>query len=63
MKPTKIDCKGCRVKRSDEILGCIFETRNRIKLCPCIDCLVKVICSKFCDKRNNRRYFILKAQG
>jgi hypothetical protein len=37
-------CKGCRVKNI--CLNTMWST-----LCPCIACLVKVMCSQTCDDR------------
>lgn len=40
-------CKGCLVINS----ACIFvKTRDQDK-CPCIQCLVKMMCTKVCKER------------
>ena len=46
------ECKGCRNLREPG-MGCIFKNRELINLCPCRECLVKVICKEFCYKRND----------
>ena len=38
-------CQGCRAG------SCLFTKHKREKLCCCIDCLVKVVCNQWCDKR------------
>jgi len=50
-------CKGCRyLKFSMESL-CLFRKHNAAKICPCIDCLVKIIChNAICDKRSVEWY-------
>lgn len=44
----KKECKGCSVVKE-----CYMKTwykHNSVKVyCPCITCLVKIVCSKNCD--------------
>ena len=42
-------CKGCPLINS----YCVFKMSKYMKVCPCIDCLIKVLCNKVgCLKRN-----------
>lgn len=41
-------CKGCRFDRT----FCYFLNTNKKSLCPCINCLVKVMCKEVCCLRN-----------
>ena len=52
MKPTKIDCKGCGIAK---YVICSFNRYSLEHECPCIDCLVKVMCNKTCDYRQEVR--------
>jgi hypothetical protein len=45
MERTKEMCQGCRAG------GCLFVKNDREELCSCIECLVKVVCNQWCDKR------------
>ena len=38
-------CKGCQVAE------CMFIVKGREELCPCIECLVKVVCQAWCIVR------------
>jgi hypothetical protein len=38
-------CRGCRAG------GCLFVKWQCEHLCSCVDCLVKVICNQWCEKR------------
>lgn len=47
----KEDCDGCRIPRtwgSGVICSAAIEKQYE---CPCINCLVKIVCSKFCNLR------------
>ena len=57
-------CKGCQVKatksNSKEYKNmCIFSEYQVIHLCPCKDCLLKVMCSSTCDIRDKLRAHLL----
>ncbi len=41
-------CKGCPQKGP----YCAFIEANIEDKCPCIECLIKVMCNKTCDLRN-----------
>jgi hypothetical protein len=38
-------CQGCKT------VSCMFIIRSHEEICPCNNCLVKVICDQWCDKR------------
>jgi hypothetical protein len=45
-------CKGCRLHRMEtDKFNCGFDERGAQSYCPCINCLVKVVCQKRCHKR------------
>jgi hypothetical protein len=41
----RLICRGCRAGE------CLFVKNQREELCICIECLVKVICNQWCEKR------------
>ena len=43
-------CKGCIMTRVGGSY-CAYVDHNREEECPCIDCLVKVMCNDVCYKR------------
>ena len=43
-------CKGCRLLRYYGI-RCAFPMAHKVHLCLCVNCLVKVMCKKFCRER------------
>lgn len=44
-------CQGCySIKRK---IYCGFMNYSTEEKCPCINCLVKVVCENRCDSRNN----------
>lgn len=43
------DCAGCNQKRRD-VCTLFISTINRER-CPCVKCLVKVMCQSRCEKR------------
>lgn len=45
-------CKGCNVIRKE---SCFFIAVKEVRQCPCVECLVKPMCSPngSCDKRND----------
>jgi len=45
-------CSGCSVIRL-KIQTCYIKVCDREKLCPCKECLVKVICNVMCYKYIN----------
>lgn len=50
-KPT---CDGCSSTRSseDQIPLClVFHVKDKFGGCPCMECLLKVMCSHMCDER------------
>lgn len=51
-------CKGCRYLRFNMGNLCLFRNEDKIKYCPCTDCLVKITCSGvnggICDKRKGQ---------
>ncbi len=54
------NCKGCNVMKGT-ITICFFNRyRNiyhKIEKCPCVQCLVKVMCKKSCYKRDLAKFF------
>lgn len=44
------ECKGCRM--NSNIMACYFISSNIVELCPCGNCLVKPMCTEFCDERD-----------
>jgi hypothetical protein len=57
MNKLKIYCKGCslktRIEDTKSLANCMIATYNKYKKCPCIECLVKVMCNDkaLCRKR------------
>lgn len=50
-----VKCKGCRIYREDtDRFKCGFVSLNAQSYCPCINCLVKVVCQERCGKRLNQ---------
>ena len=47
------NCKGCRLIGKEE--NCLIVQFDRIDECPCINCLVKVMCKGLCEERHNKR--------
>ena len=56
-------CRGCSVYEQDCYLSQLSDPMSQkpitVEECPCIDCIVKVMCDKACDKfqihvRNHR---------
>jgi hypothetical protein len=57
-------CKGCQIKAAKSGSAeyrdmCIFVEYRQIDICPCKECLLKVMCSKTCDIRNKLRAHLL----
>ena len=61
------DCKGCRseqyAKKCNTVCGvlhsCIKQESTTVKnlsMCPCVDCIVKVMCNESC--RQHEQYTI-----
>lgn len=53
------ECKGCTRFYDKSLLSlkCIFHRNNQVKICPCLNCLVKTMCSKSrtaCALRNEK---------
>ena len=47
---TEESCKGCKCYEDEGITWCgIFDYLDNEE-CPCMNCLVKVMCEMFCDK-------------
>lgn len=44
-------CDGCFIK--DRIGYCFTHAVENGENCPCVNCLIKVICSKACEDRIN----------
>ena len=54
-------CKGCilyeeHLEKSDSYITCIGYLQKD-KTCPCITCLVKVMCKSCCDKLRNTSWW------
>jgi hypothetical protein len=49
MEPRRI-CRGCVMMKIDRYV-CLFRASMLEDECPCIECLVKVICEESCDTR------------
>ncbi len=47
-------CKGCMMGR--EYTLCYFEELDIEEKCPCVECLVKVMCNESCSKRDGVKY-------
>lgn len=41
-------CRGCSVKHACSTFK--YKNIERVRLCPCIECMVKVMCSHACDE-------------
>lgn len=54
------ECRGCRI--SSKSTFCCFKLAQSQKKCPCIECLVKVVCKKECLKRLQSRADIMKGK-
>jgi hypothetical protein len=51
-------CRGCRYSKLGDVRAksiCIIAKLQIEGKCPCINCLVKVMCNKQCDIRISRR--------
>jgi hypothetical protein len=48
-KPRRV-CRGCVMMKMEHYV-CLFRTSMLEDKCPCIECLVKVICEESCEKR------------
>ena len=61
-------CRGCpayvaaRATR-EEYLACIYMTYGISDKCPCIECLVKVMCRLSCHKRQKIYIDMRRRQG
>ena len=56
---TANECKGCRLLREyNSICGRATAKEPKYNYCPCKECLVKIVCSEFCNKRT-RDYILL----
>ena len=53
-------CRGCRFSKLRDTSLCLIVRARSEKKCPCINCLVKVICNKNCDIRIKKRIEIEK---
>jgi hypothetical protein len=57
----KETCKGCNIliiKCTGRALGhyqCAFVDFDLLHECPCVECLVKMICTKQCKERMKKR--------
>jgi hypothetical protein len=49
----KDECKGCKFNQGFQQL-CFFRSYGVIDKCPCIECLVKIMCLERCLKRSNQ---------
>ena len=49
-------CRGCR----SAILFCTFYSMKHIHECPCINCLVKVVCKTYCGNYVNEKNKLLE---
>jgi len=49
-------CNGCTMTKG----MCFIRTTDHIKECPCIECLVKVMCDSQCTLRSNKLDELLK---
>ena len=47
------ECKGC-IRRPYSSKVCFFDMMNCLSKCPCVNCLIKVMCKEkgSCDIRN-----------
>lgn len=52
-------CKGCVMARSDRS-ACIIVKKQKEEMCPCINCLVKMICLDTCDERDKVVALLMK---
>ena len=54
----KENCKGCRYAKVKYVIVtvvCVFARRQSEETCPCATCLVKIMCTRNCDKRVKKR--------
>jgi hypothetical protein len=50
----KSTCDGCRstISSEDQIPLClVYYVRDKLGGCPCMECLIKSMCSRMCDER------------
>lgn len=45
------DCKGCIMSRYNNETYCTYYLLRKTTECPCITCLVKVMCDRLCIPR------------
>ncbi len=45
------ECKGCRIIR--RFSRCFFRDVGLVEKCPCVQCLVKVMCKDKCENRKD----------
>jgi hypothetical protein len=48
-------CRGCRSDNCESPPE--YKYQNEIVKCPCVICLVKVVCNSFCCHYENYHYF------
>lgn len=52
----KPECEGCKAKTDWKdcryLIGHGYLQFHEIKKCPCIDCIIKMMCVEPCDKYN-----------
>ncbi len=48
-------CQGCNIS----YCFCYFKLAKAEELCPCINCLVKIVCKTDCDNRLDKRKNLL----
>ncbi len=49
-------CRGCRTYEqilSAESIWCTMHRHDHVDICPCMECLVKGICSELCEDYKN----------
>ncbi len=54
MNRTNEICRGCWTRQylHEHNLKCAFMTQGKERICPCIECLIKVICRIDCEERD-----------
>jgi len=58
MEEIEEKCRGCRIytgpKKESIYYPCYFKVRDKEEMCPCTECLVKVICKESCHLRREK---------
>ncbi len=53
-------CKSCVYRTNIGECGCGVKPESEGRVCPCVNCLVKVMCGGSCDAWSNYEKFVNK---